>query len=479
MIASDYATSYAVVISRATAQDENWLAVANTLSQKHQNAPILIVDDLCAANEKLSALMPKYTCIVAKPEELNRETIFVIQRNLEKLDDDPYMDTLLSFITGYTVADAMRMAMATEPKLAKNVISTTSIGVDRFAETHFISDSQDGVFGKKNRDGTLEKHHLPDGDLTDKFIAMLNNANADMIITSAHASQRNLEMPFSRGNIICRDGKLFGKITDDGKRLIGDDGQAVKKEIAGEILPINEPQKPCVFFAPGNCLISDIPDKNCMMLAWSGWGKANQFIGYALTTWFGIAGWGATLIWESKAGEIPLNESVYFAQQNIIYQLNKHFPQVADYQIAVDKEPQLSKLTKDIREKIAFTKSEMFTLCAGLLWDKNALVMYGDPSFEIRHCKENTVPPKIKTSLTRNEKNQFVWDIEIVDTLPSEIKNSVPIADFLPVRIRHPQIISGAEFNPLITDNFIFLSDTDKFNAGDKLQIIFTGEECE
>ncbi|MGL4853922.1 MAG: hypothetical protein ACRC37_01555, partial [Lentisphaeria bacterium] len=385
-----YANSYAVVVSKDTANDQQWLNVAQKLSEKHHNAPIITINTLDESVAALAKIMPKYTCFVMKPEEIGMTTIVKLHRLMRALDTDPYTDTIHGIITGYNVEDALRMALATEPRVIKNAISTSGIGPERFAETLYLCANEKGFYGHKKVDGSNTRVKSDENDLTKQFLSFFNQMQPDGVFTSAHASQKNLEMPFSMGNLVSKNGQLYGKLTK-GARLIDEKtGQAKNVEISGELIEMTKPKKPLLFFSPGNCLIGDINDKECMALAWMGWGQANQYIGYSTTTWFGMVGWGAVKFWESMAGLAPLNESLFFSQQNLVNKLHHFFPKAASYNFDSSKHPDFSNIIGDVIKLEPEIKGAALQRCVGMLWDRDVVAFYGDPALEVRHDIKST-----------------------------------------------------------------------------------------
>ena len=63
-----------------------------------------------------------------------------------------------------------------------------------------ISDSKDGeVIIKKGSE--LEMDTLAPEQILTKFCSLYEDLNPDAIFTASHATEQNLEMPYSRGNI--------------------------------------------------------------------------------------------------------------------------------------------------------------------------------------------------------------------------------------------------------------------------------------
>ena len=129
-----------------------------------------------------------------------------------------------------------------------------------------------------------------------------------MVVTAAHATERNLEMPFSLGNIKAKDGQLYMDFPNDPQNM-------------------KESGKRKVYFAVGNCLIGNVNNtKESMAIAWMNSGNAATMIGYVVTTWHGRNGWGGLKYWLTNPGRYSLAEAIYMNQQDLMYQLNEWDP---------------------------------------------------------------------------------------------------------------------------------------------------------
>lgn len=467
---ADYSKSYAVVVSQETYADAEWQAVADALVKKHGATLVQYEGKVTAALPELKRVFPKYTCFVARPAETGFNHIVDIHRMTRKLDDDPYGDTIWGVVTGFTPADALRMAQATEPSVVSSALLTAGMGPERWKEAHFLSTHTRSEVGHKTVDGEIVRELL-EVDMTHYWVDAWNTLDPDAIVSSAHASQRNLEMPFSRGNIICRDGKLYGYVTRE--RMIDASGQAIDREIEGKLVPLNAPKKPKLHFAVGNCLIGDIPDRNCMALAMMGFGKANQMIGYTVTTWYGKAGWGTLKYWEQMGGVAPLNEAFYFNHAWIQHRLALIDPALPTTDWAVgDRDLQQKNFGPALREVLDGKRPSRDAV--GLCHDRDVVAFYGDPALEIRLDPEYTTAARRTIDLAEKD---GVWTATIHAHADHETPtiDSTPIGIFFPQRLKNLKLISGKEFAPLLSDNHLLVTAPGPFKAGEKYRIVFSG----
>ena len=101
---------YAIVVSKDTHAHADWAPVVEALRSKHSGIVIEYEKNLSESLPALQAAFPKYTCIVAKPEDAGRAFVADAHQLTRQLDADPYPDTIWAIVTGYEPADALRIA---------------------------------------------------------------------------------------------------------------------------------------------------------------------------------------------------------------------------------------------------------------------------------------------------------------------------------------------------------------------------------
>lgn len=296
--------------------------------------------------EALRKYKPRYVAFVVRPEELNDKTIKRLKRMICQIDSDPYEDAIWGIVTGPAAKDAMRVATSKELRKISSILATTGVGKDLVkGPVTVISDANPpGEWWTKDSSGRIVKNKT-DGDTSHVFAEAWRKSDPQLLVTSSHASERNLEMPFSRGNIVAHNGR-FGAV-ENLQMIDYSTGQAKVKKIDGaSVTPLAQPQKEKVWVAAGNCLIANHKPGDDMIMTALGFGKVNQFVGYIKTTWYGEIGWNT---WRYFGGyKYPLNESWYAANQLLIKKLE-------------------SKTDLQPRDR------------AGLLWDFDGTVFYGNP----------------------------------------------------------------------------------------------------
>lgn len=434
--------SYVVVTSRTTYDDKAWREVVRGLAFKY-DAPILVYrDKVEQVKDELVKRMPWYTCFALRPEEADRSLVTRVHRLTRKLDDDPYTDTIWGILTGYSAADAARIVATSDPLVLRKAAAGTPISLDKFDEGIWYDEGKKNHGVQKTPDGKVADIQTPD-DTTESIVKTINEFKPDYFQTSGHASERDWAPGYSfpNGRIICKDGVLMGV------------------DLKGKTYTVNSPN-PKVYAPFGNCLIGNIPDKNCMALAWMASGGAAQMIGYVVPTWYGYGGWGIGNYFFDQPGKFSFAESFYLNNQALVNKLVTKYPANAGMEFDGWDGPgwgmgaYSAKLGKNV-EKDEF----------GLQWDRDTVAFYGDPAWRA------TAKPQASTF----EQNLTVKG----DTYTFEVKANQdvtfgrPPAAMFPCRLQVTRILEGRDLNPLITDNFIMLPSAEKFEKGKTIKFVF------
>ncbi len=118
----------------------------------------------------------------------------------------------------------------------------------------------------------------------------------------------------------------------------------------------------------------------------------------------------------------------------------------------------------------------------GLLYDRDVLAFYGDPAWEVRMAPG---PLAWEQSLTQKD-GQYTFEIK-----PSKGEQSFapinnngsqrggrPIFQLLPKRIKAAsvKIVEGAELDPVVSANFIFVPLPSKADPKKTYRVVFTAQ---
>lgn len=441
---------YAVVVSDKTNADPQWHAVVEVLREKHHASVLTFGKSVAESLPKLRAQFPRYACFVATPAEATREFVVQVHRLTRRLDDDPYTDCIWGILTGYDAANALRIAKQTEPLVIRKGAGGTAIALDKFEEGVWFDEGRQGHMMRKERGGEPKEQTAPD-DTTAAIVKEFNSGNVDFFLTSGHATERDWQIGFSyrNGQFRCADGRLFGLDTQNVHH------------------PIDSPN-PKVYLPVGNCLMGHIDGPDAMALAFMNSGGVDQMVGYVVETWYGYGGWGVLDYFVKQPGRFTLAESFYANQQALIFRLATYFPELLDAEIDERGRTKARPLLTDKARKAGVKAQDAI----GLLFDRDFVAFYGDPAWEAR-----LAPRDCEWEQTLSEKDGvFTFEVKPKPGSDGLAHLDRPIFQLLPQRLKHIELLEGAELQPTITNKFLLLPNAK--DAGKPLRIVFRAEKA-
>lgn len=484
--AAPKAKEYVVIAGKSVAADAAWNRVAQTLKEKHKAELLTYQESPAELLPQLQKLRPRYVAVVEKPENLGRDYVIALNQLSRKVDNDIYGDFLWGIITGYDAAAAMKMVdNSTEPLVMKDAVaSITELSsgkwFDRFA---WIDDHKQGLWGeKKSKDDTIVTYQLPMKEMTftytyshgmtrtvtreqvdprdemQTFYNIYERYNPDLVVTAAHATERNLEMPFSLGNIKPKNGVLYMDFPNDPKDLI----ESGKRKV---YLPI------------GNCLIANVNNtKESMAIAWMNSGNAATMVGYVVTTWHGRNGWGGLKYLVTTPGRYSVAEAFFMNQQDFFHQLNAMSPKLMTMQYPYDAENEFAAAPKVIKDSTGLEPTQD---CMGFFHDRDVLAYYGDPKWNVRLQEipeENdfTVTSKVKgkkCTITITTKENFSIERMKGDKFKQEHVLDLPFSYFFPERLNNPRLAAGQDWKVAVDENFLLVYNAD-FKPGQTYTVV-------
>ncbi|MCK4872516.1 MAG: transglutaminase domain-containing protein [Phycisphaerales bacterium] len=446
--------SYAVVVSQATAAADGWRDVVVALRDKYDATVIEYDGDVRSARDALAELFPRYACFVATPEETGRSFVTAVHRMTRSLDDDPYTDVRWGIITGYSSADALRIATAEGPLIIRKGAAGVAIPLEHFDEGVWFDECQAGRYHEKIAAGTIESKTC-DADTTARLVDAFNQFHTDFFMTSGHATERDWQIGYTypNGQFRCEHGVLFGL------------------DLKGNRYDINSPN-PKVYLAAGNCLMGHVKDRESMALAFMGSGGVNQLVGYTVATWFGSAGWGTRDYFFSPPGQYTFHDTWFYAQQLLLDELHRKHPKTADLAISAFDQNGMDAFFDAVASAGGYEdRDEVFYEHAGLLWDRDAVAFYGDPAWEARLADHGQGWTE---SITVNSDG-----ITIRLHAASNAQLKKPPALALPIRMTRPRINTGEEYWPLVTDDFVILRAITTMRKGETYELILVEDAPE
>jgi len=445
--------SYAVLVSKATYAEKPWRAVVEALVAKYRAEVVVHSGDVTTARSRLSGMMPNYVCFVARPAEAGRAAVIAIHRLMRSLDDDPYTDAMWGILTGYEAADALRIAREARPLLVRRAVSgTAGVGLGPFQTGVQFNEGKAGRMRVKTADGKIEARKCPT-DTTELIVKAFNTTKPDCFFTSGHATTRDWQIGYSyrNGQLRCKGGQLYGL---DLKKKRHD---------------LRSPN-PKVYLPVGNCLIGEIPDHECMALAWMHTGGVHQMAGYTVLTWFGYGGWGVRDLFCGQGGRFTLAEAFYFNNQALVHRLVTDWPKLVGANIDNYDLRRHRGLLGRLAARHGLIDKATGKLTGreglGLLWDRDTVAFYGDPAW--RAALPPAALPWRQGFTVAGETVTFTVEALADGTWPGR-----PIAAFLPYRAAEVKVLAGEKLAPVITDNFILLLLKGKFEAGQTVQVTY------
>ena len=158
-----------------------------------------------------------------------------------------------------------------------------------------------------------------------------------------------------------------------------------------------------------------------------------------------------------------LAEAWFFSNQAITEELSRRFPDSVERSLPVSERGEGLDFRMIARTGIQ-DKDE-----SGMLWDRDVVAFYGDPAHRVflDGRKQN---PGVAFRL-RSDQNRHALEVAIAPEC--KVKGGW-IALYFPKRIPGPiTVTAGAEYEPLITENFIVLRKAD-YTPGRKYSVTFT-----
>lgn len=438
--------------------DEAWKEVANTIALKHNAEVVTFVELPREALDALRSNNPRYVAIVDMPENIGRDYVIDLHMMCREVDNDIYGDFMWGVITGYDAAAAMRMVdNSTEPLLVKDAVATimelnSAKWFDNYA---WVDDHTRGLWGYKNgRNGEIVTDTVAKEQVLDKFRELYEAYDPDLIVTAAHATQQNLEMPYSLGHIKPRNGKLY-----------------TQNIFTGEERDIVESGKRRVYTAVGNCLIGDMNNTNeSMAAAWMNGSNVATMIGYVVTTWHGRSGWGALKYWVTNPERYTLADAVYINQQDFLHQQNEWYPELINerYEYCDKFMEELTtvanRLSEVLGREVDMNNAADWDMM-GFWHDRDVLVYYGDPMWKINlQSVENendyTVNSSVRADkcvVTITTGANFSLERMAGDKFKQEHVLDLPFSYIFPERLVNPRLADGQNWDAVVDENFLLV----------------------
>ena len=468
--------NYVVVMSHAVSEDKAWADVAEALRLKHSADVVVYSSSPSELLDTLRSLKPRYVAIVEKPENIGRDYVIDFHHTSRDIDEDIYADFMWGIITGYDAEAAMRMVdNSTEPLVIKDAVATimelnSAKWFDRYA---WVDDHTKGLWGeKRGRDAEIKTDTVAPEQVLRKFTDLYAEFDPDLIVTAAHATQKNLEMPYSLGNLKPRNGKLYAedKFTQEEWDLLNSG-------------------KRRVYAAVGNCLIGDMNNsKESMAAAWLNGSNAATMIGYVVTTWHGRNGWGALKYWVTNPSRYTLAQATFINQQDFLHQQNEWYPQLINEKYRYEDKfmeeltTAANRLSEVLGREVDLNSAEDWDM-VGFWHDRDVLVYYGDPKWQINlqsvageedysvegFMRDGRYVVKVTTG------ENFSLEKMRGDKFKQEHVLDLPFSYIFPTCLSQPRLAEGQEWKVALDENFILVYNAE-FEPNSTYEIIIDVE---
>ncbi|MCS7250492.1 MAG: hypothetical protein RMJ34_05390 [candidate division WOR-3 bacterium] len=449
-----FAYRYAIVVSNTTYSMNDWRAICDSLRLKHQGRIFIYTSSIYDVLSQLQNYQPDYISFVGRPvSEVNRQFVRNCHQLTRQLDDDIYGDAIWGIITGYTAEDALRI-IRYDSLWVRTVLGGTNCTWDYWIEKGISTyEAEYNRIRFKFPNGTTLDTIWPERCPTDRctlLVNYLNNGiddtvpnrprivgNIDIFVTSGHASQWEWQLHYPGSG-------YEGFFRSSNGQLRGDPYSGASRYINSS--------NPKLYFAVGNCLIGDVVDMNCMVLAWFHTGGAIQMTGYIVETWYGYMLWGLPAYYHYLQGRTTYAQAFYLNNQSLLFDQINNTPG---------------------------------TNPSGLEYDKNNVAFYGDPA-----CQTRIYPIREPYYSENIEIRQGTLRDTFIITITANYDSSTlgfsgvsgtrhPIV-FLPVKIESIQVENTNAHSVVITDNFclfyVWYQGQRKFVRGETRYVRFTAK---
>ena len=441
-------TAYVVLVSERLQNNTEWSSVAQSLAQKHGAKIYAYSDDLEECLPVLKKTTPHLVALVAMPEEAGHDVVRRMNVMLRKIDEDPYADARWGLVTAGSSKDAMNIVEVSEPLRVSSALSNTPIPIERVgAGTCF----DEGVAGRRielNAGGDPVEV-LGDVIIAKDYAHAFNTSSPDLLVTSGRTNEERWMLGYNF----------------DGGRVVVPEGDLLARTPSGEDIPLRN-EGPTAMLGAGSCLLGHVPDASALPLAFIRHGGVRQIIGYATTTWYGRGGWDTLSKVMDEPGRHSLAEAAWLTQQDLVREVEARAPgieidtthlgsrDVVEFRAAVAEATGMSATSAPLKE------------LTGLLWDRDALVVIGDPAWDVRLNDGPRWWTLDRASGVMDGTQRLTFTVTPQDDAPQRT-----IAMLLPKDLRGAELIDSGGGAIVLEDDFLLISGVD-----DTLTVILAHE---
>ena len=476
-----------MAIPQKTAEDPAWSEVADVLVKKYSGKKVTWSGKAEELLPLLKSEQPRWLAVVGKAQDFDAAFVRGINRITRKIDDDPWEDVRWGLITAPDAAAAKKVASVDKPLIIERALNTTGMDMGLVKSGLTLSDARKGAWNEKLPDGKTVKgmwdEEKAPGGTVERFAKYWKEQKPQLMVTSSHATQFNLEMPFSLGLVVSHAGKyhvLTRQQRNEFARFLG--GAMFKgeeKQLGEWIESLDAPvladtsDTPKVWVAAGNCLIGDAKGTiDSMVVTALGPGGFRQFVGYVVPTWFGRNGWGTLRLWTSQRGELSLSDAFHLNRQRIVAETLRRFPDALAIDYDGDDMQRYMRTRNPFTEGLGRLQKKGVKIekdLIGLIHDRDVVAFWGDPKWVATFKPAKTRPVEV-TFKKGKKKGNLRMIIKAKDE-----KFSGTVLRYLPKRMPGVKAtLAGGKPLPkdaIVADDFIIVPKIE-LEAGKKMVVV-------
>ena len=439
---------YLVVASNRARATDGWRQVIGALAARHDAEMLFYEQSPTELLPELKRRHPRLVGVVAMPDEAGRDQVGAFNRLFRKIDDDPWLDVRWGMVTASGWEDAMDVVRTEKPLEVRRMLSNTPVPLEVASDGTYFDE---GVAGRRmeRRNGEEPQELLGDKVIADLFAERFNKTPPDLLVTSGRTNEERW---------------MLGYNFDGGRVVVSEEGDLRTRTPDGVEVPLRH-SGPMAMLGAGSCLLGYVPDDTVLPLAFIRDGGARQIIGYASTTWHGAGGWDVYRRFLEEPGRNTLAEATWLAQQDLVRRFHAEFPEVEPVSTEGFSEREVPEFRAAVTEATGMDRLDpRFHDLAGYLWDRDAMVIIGDPAWAVR-LESGPLP---WTSEMRRDGDRLLIDLEVREDL-TEVATPILI---LPDRVMPRGIIDGGGIDPELGDDLVFLPGLKDQPVGASLQIV-------
>ncbi|MCH2162447.1 MAG: hypothetical protein MK085_11320, partial [Phycisphaerales bacterium] len=359
---------YLVIASSRARNTDGWRQVIGALAARH-DAEMLFFDN--SPEELLPALrsrQPRLVGVVAMPDEAGRDRVGELNRLFRKIDEDPWLDVRWGVVTGSRWEDAMEVVRAEAPLHVSRLLANTPVPLEIARDGTYFDE---GVAGRRveRQSGGAPREIQGDEIIADDFAATFNQEAPDLLVTSGRTNEERW---------------MLGYRFDGGRVVVGEEGDLRARTPSGEDTTLHN-DGPMAMLGAGSCLLGYVPDASVLPLAFIRHAGARQIVGYASTTWHGAGGWDVYRRFLDEPGRHSLAEATWFAQQDLLRRFEAEFPGMPVVSTEGFGEREVPEFREAVSKATGMARNDpRFHDLAGYLWDRDAMVVLGDPAWSVQ-----------------------------------------------------------------------------------------------